>query len=167
MEQGEKIEIAPLQAAATSGPPLEILLVEDCAWDEELTLFALRRGGLANAIHVVRDGVEALDFFARSGRYAMRDGPDPGLVLLDLRLPKLSGLEVLQQLKSDPARRGVRVVGLLSTPDDENLAELHRLGVDGVLVKPPKFAEFMQLAVEFGVQSRLLHRPWPVRGTPA
>ena len=167
MEQKENIEIAPLQAAATGDPPLEILLVEDCAWDEELTLFALRRGGLANAIHVVRDGAEALDFLARSGRYATRDGPDPGLVLLDLRLPKVSGLEVLRQLKSDPAAPGVRVVGLLSTRDDENLADLHRLGVDGVLVKPPRFEEFMELAVEFGMQSRLLHGPRPERGTPA
>jgi CheY-like chemotaxis protein len=146
---------APPQQAATGDPPLEILLVEDCASDEILTMIEFRRNGLAEAIRVVRDGAEALDFFARRGRYAQRARAYPGLVLLDLRLPKVSGLEVLRHLKSDPAARGVRVVALLSSEDDENLAELHRLGVDGVLVKPVRFERFVELALRFDMRKAI------------
>ena len=139
--------------------PLEILLVEDCGSDEELTLLALRRQGLANPIHVVRDGAEALDFFARSGRHAGRSGRDPELVLLDLRLPKVSGIDVLRYLKGNPSTRGIRVVALVSSKEEEHFSDLHHLGVDGVLVKPLTFEGFMELAVQFDLQWLLIHRP--------
>jgi two-component system response regulator len=147
--------------------PLEILLVEDCGSDEELTLLALRRQRLANSIHVVRDGAEALDFFARSGRHARRSGRDPGLVLLDLRLPKVSGLDVLRRLKSDPSTREIRVVALVSSMEEEHFSDLHHLGVDGVLVKPLTFEGFMELVVRFDLQWLLVHGPQTARRASA
>jgi CheY-like chemotaxis protein len=142
---------APPQAAATGGPPLEILLVEDCASDEMLTMIEFRRNGLADAIRVVRDGAEALDYFARRGRHAGR-GSNPAVVLLDLMLPKVSGLEVLRRLKGDPESRGIPVVALLSSEDDQHLADLRRLGVDGVLVKPVRYERFVELVLRFDMR---------------
>lgn len=125
----------------------EILLVEDSAEDEELSLRALRRGGLANTIHVARDGAEALDYLAR------RAGPGggPALVLLDLHLPKLGGLDVLRRLKGDPATREIRVVALISSASDSDLAELGRAGAEGFLEKPVTFERFIEVVRPFGM----------------
>jgi len=139
--------------------PIEILLVEDCPEDEELTLNSLRKNKLVNAIHVVRDGAEALEFFSRSGRYARRDRGDPKLVLLDLRLPKLSGLEVLRNLKSDPATRDIPVVVLTASRDTRDFDEVRSLGVNCFLAKPVVFDQFAEVVRQLGMRWLLLREP--------
>jgi two-component system response regulator len=132
-----------------ANPPPEILLVEDDPQDLELALFALRKTPLAKLVQVARDGEEALEFLFCMGRYADRafDRP-PRFVLLDLKLPKVDGLQVLRQVKSDPRTRHIPIVAMSSSAQDRDLAEGYRLGVNSYVQKPVDFEAFQLLVAE-------------------
>lgn len=119
-----------------------ILLAEDNANDVELTLAALR-GDVANPIAVVRDGAEALDFLYRRGAHASRADERPCVILLDLKMPKVDGLEVLRTVKNDPALRTIPVVVLTSSAEESDLVRSYELGVNAYVVKPVAFSEFV------------------------
>jgi CheY-like chemotaxis protein len=127
-----------------------ILLAEDSANDVELTLAALAEHRLANHVDVVRDGAEALDYLYCRGRYDLRAAGNPALVLLDLKMPKVTGLEVLQQIKADPALKTVPVVMLTSSREEGDLIRSYRLGVNAYVVKPVDFPEFMEAVRQIG-----------------
>ena len=120
-----------------------ILLAEDSANDVELTLAALAEYHVANQVDVVRDGAEALDYLYRRGRYTARDNGHPALVLLDLKMPKVTGLEVLKQIKSDPVLKTIPVVMLTSSREEGDLITSYQLGVNAYVVKPVEFGDFM------------------------
>jgi CheY-like chemotaxis protein len=130
---------------------VEILLVEDNPEDAELTLRALKKNNLANNIFHVKDGAEALEFLFATGAYASRriESP-PRVILLDLNLPKVSGLEVLQKLKSDERTRMVPVVALTSSKQDRDMAESYKLGVNSYIVKPVEFEAFLEAVKRLG-----------------
>ncbi len=147
--------------------PIEILLVEDNPDDVELSLHAFRKNNLANRIHVVRDGAEALDFLFCKGAYSDRRIEDiPHVVLLDLKLPKVDGLEVLRSMKADPRTRMVPVVVLTTSREDRDIQESYRLGVNSYIVKPVNFEQFTEAVRQLGLYWLLLNQP-PVthRGT--
>jgi len=130
----------------------EILLVEDNPADAELTLRALRKNNLANQIHLLRDGEEALDFLFCRGAYLARSfdaGPD--LILLDLKLPKVDGLEVLQEVKASPRTRAIPIVILTSSKEERDLVNSYRLGVNSYIQKPVNFAEFQDVVRQLGM----------------
>jgi CheY-like chemotaxis protein len=138
----------------------EILLVEDNPEDAELTLRALRKRRLANEIHVVNDGADALDFLFCRGRYADREpGNTPKLILLDLKLPKVNGLEVLAQIRADPRTRGIPVVMLTSSREEPDIARSYALGVNSYIVKPVDFAQFTEAVAQLGLYWLLLNQP--------
>ena len=119
----------------------EILLVEDNAEDAELTLRALKKHNLANKVHHVKDGAEAIEFLFGTGTYAGRDGGSvPKVVLLDLKLPKVDGMEVLRRIKGDERTRDIPVVILTSSREDRDIIEGYRLGVNSYVQKPVQFA---------------------------
>ena len=120
-----------------------ILLAEDSANDVELTLAALAEYHVANQVDVVRDGAEALDYLYRRGGYTARDNGHPALVLLDLKMPKVTGLEVLKQIKSDPVLKTIPVVMLTSSREEGDLITSYQLGVNAYVVKPVEFGDFM------------------------
>jgi CheY-like chemotaxis protein len=128
-----------------------ILLAEDNANDLELTLAALQQNHLANEVIAVRDGAEALDYLFRRGAFAGRDDGPPALVLLDLKMPKVDGLEVLRTLKADPQLRLIPVVMLTSSREESDLVQSYQLGVNAYVVKPVDFAEFMNAVRQIGV----------------
>ena len=122
---------------------VKVLLVEDDPNDAELALHALRKNGMTNGIHVVQDGKEALDFLFCRGAYTERDNANPpGLVLLDLKLPHISGLEVLKQLKENERTRSIPVVILTSSAIDYDSTSAYKLGVNSYIQKPVDFEEF-------------------------
>jgi CheY-like chemotaxis protein len=120
-----------------------IVLAEDNANDVELTLTALRENRVINEVVVVRDGEEALDYLYKRNRYADRPGGNPALVLLDLKMPKVDGIEVLRHVKSDPALRSIPVVVLTSSREERDLVRTYDLGVNAYVVKPVDFHEFI------------------------
>lgn len=130
---------------------VEILLVEDHPDDVELTLQAFRKHNLANNVHVARDGEEALDFLYCRGQYKDRfaDRP-PRLVLLDLKLPKIDGLEVLRIVKADPVLRMMPIVVMTSSSEQRDLVEGYRLGVNSYIQKPVSFDRFQQIVSQLG-----------------
>lgn len=139
---------------------VEILMVEDNPSDEELTLHALRKARLANTIHVVRDGREALEYVFCTGRYAERDISDrPSVILLDIKLPLVDGLEVLRQIKQDPRTRTIPVVMLTSSREERDMIESYRLGVNSYIVKPVDFEQFKESARSLGMYWLLLNKP--------
>ena len=138
-----------------------ILLVEDNPNDLELTLVALERGRLANEVVVVRDGAEALDYLYRKGSYTDRVEGHPAFVLLDLKLPKIDGLQVLERLKCDADLRQVPVVMLTSSREERDLLRSYRLGVNAYVVKPVGFQEFIQAVQEVGGFWAVLNEPPP------
>ncbi len=141
------------------GAPLEILLVEDSPEDLELTLRALRKGKLANRIATVRDGAEALDFLFCQGPYTDRSLDDlPRLILLDLKLPKVDGLEVLKRLKSEPSTRQIPVVMLTSSQEQSDMIQSYHLGVNSYIVKPVNFESFTEAIQQLGFYWLLLNR---------
>ena len=141
-----------------------ILLVEDNPNDIELTLAALEKSQLANDIVICRDGADALDYLYRRGAYATRDARDPAVVLLDLKLPKVDGLEVLAKIKGDPDTRGIPVVMLTSSREETDVVRSYNLGVNAFVVKPVAFDEFFAAIKDIGVFWALLNEPPPHRG---
>ncbi|HKA35817.1 MAG TPA: response regulator [Thermoanaerobaculia bacterium] len=127
-----------------------ILLVEDNPKDVELTLTALSEHNLANEVVVARDGEEALEYLRRRGRFAGREPGDPAVVLLDLKMPKVDGLEVLRQIKSDDALRTIPVVMLTSSREDKDLIDSYRLGTNAYVVKPVVFEHFVEAVRNIG-----------------
>ncbi len=128
-----------------------ILLAEDNPNDLELTLAALQSHHLANEVTTVRDGAEALDYLFRRGEYVDRRPGPPALVLLDLKMPKVDGLEVLRQIKADPQLRLTPVVMLTSSREEIDLIRSYELGVNAYVVKPVEFSEFMNAVTHLGV----------------
>ena len=125
---------------------VEILLVEDSPTDAELTLRALKKHKLANRVHWVKDGAEALDYVFCSGPYADRS-PDlhPKLILLDLKLPKVDGIEVLKAIKADARTRAIPVVVLTSSAEERDIVDSYQLGVNSYIVKPVEFDKFVEV----------------------
>ena len=139
---------------------VEILLVEDNVQDLELTLRALRQANLANRIHVARDGAEALEFIFCEGPYAKRKiGDGPKVILLDLKLPRVDGLEVLKRLKGDPRTKMIPVVMLTSSKEQRDVVESYQLGVNSYLVKPVNFERFTTSVRDLGLYWLLLNHP--------
>ena len=139
---------------------IEILLVEDNPRDVEMTLRALRKHNLANNVHVVKDGAEALDFIFSRGAYAHRDPNHvPKVVLLDLKLPKVSGLEVLRAIKGDEQTRTIPVVVLTSSQEEKDMVESYRLGVNSYIVKPVDFDKFVEAVGQLGLYWLLINKP--------
>lgn len=147
----------------TANDLVEILLVEDNPSDLELTLHALQHQKLANRIFVARDGAEALDFIFATGPHSgrnMREGPR--LILLDLKLPKVDGLEVLQRLKADTRTQAIPVVVLTSSRQERDVIESYRLGVNSYIVKPVDFGQFTEAIRQIGMYWVLLNQPPPL-----
>ena len=131
--------------------PVDILLVEDNPHDVELTLRALERHHLANKVVVAKDGEEALNFVFGTGAYAHRIiGDGPKVILLDLKLPKIDGLEVLRRVKSDDRTKLIPVVVLTSSQEEQDIIESYQLGVNSYMVKPVNFDKFIQSVSELG-----------------
>src|SRR6201987_3037603 len=136
----------------------EILLVEDNPNDVELTLRALRKQNLENKVFVVRDGAEALDFIFASGVYTSRKiEARPKVVLLDLKLPKVDGIEVLRRRKADERTRNIPVVMLTSSQEERDVVETYRLGVNSYIVQPVDFSHFVHAVGELGVYWDMLN----------
>jgi CheY-like chemotaxis protein len=141
-----------------------ILLVEDNPKDVELTLAALEQSQLANEVVVVRDGAEALDFLYRRGKHESRNTVDPAVVLLDLKLPKVDGLEVLAKIKGDAAMRHTPIVMLTSSREESDLVRSYELGVNAFVVKPVGFREFFDAIQDVGIFWAVLNEPPPRNG---
>jgi CheY-like chemotaxis protein len=138
-----------------------ILLVEDSLQDIELTLSALAENELANEVIVVQDGEEALDYLYQRGTYRLRAPGHPAVVLLDLKLPKVSGLEVLERVKSDDALKMIPVVMLTSSKEDKDLERAYQLGVNAYVVKPVQFSAFVAALKELGLFWAEINEPPP------
>jgi CheY-like chemotaxis protein len=138
-----------------------ILMVEDDPKDVELSLTALEEYNLANEVVVVGDGEEALDYLYCRGTYASRTGENPAVMLLDLKLPKVDGLEVLQAVKSDERFRLIPVVVLTSSREEKDMVASYKLGVNGYVVKPVNFHEFVNAIRELGVFWAIINEPPP------
>jgi len=145
---------------------VRILLAEDSAADVELTLEALGEFHLANRVDVVGDGQEALDYLFRRGAYAQRATGQPLVVLLDLKMPKVDGLEVLRTLKSDPELRVLPVVMLTSSREERDLVESYRLGANAYVVKPVDFGQFTDAIRKVGMFWAVINEP-PIVGEEA
>ncbi|HEY2946695.1 MAG TPA: response regulator [Vicinamibacteria bacterium] len=145
-----------------------ILLAEDNEHDVELTLDALAENRLANEVVVVRDGAEALDYLYRRGAYRLREEGNPVVLLLDLKMPKVDGLEVLRQVKQDDALRQMPVVMLTSSREENDLVQSYELGVNAYVVKPVEFSRFVQAVRELGVFWAMINEapPGSVRKGP-
>jgi CheY-like chemotaxis protein len=141
--------------------PKRILLIEDDPQDVELTLTALGEYNLANEIVIARDGVEALDYLYRRGTFAQRPAGNPVVILLDLKMPRLDGIQVLRQLKADERLRLIPVVVLTSSGESRDLEECYRLGVNAYVVKPVRFVEFVEAVKQIGVFWVLTNEPPP------
>src|ERR1700730_13537384 len=138
-----------------------ILLVEDDPNDVELTLTALEEYHLANEVVVARDGAEALDYLYRRGAFATRMNGNPAVLLLDLKLPKVDGLEVLQQIKGDPKLKFIPVVVLTSSHEERDMITSYKWGVIAYVVKPVDFHEFVNAVKELGIFWALVNEPPP------
>lgn len=138
-----------------------ILLVEDNPNDLELTLIALERSQLANEVIVVRDGAEALDYLFARGAYAAREQGNPAVVLLDLKLPKVDGLEVLAEIRAVAALKSIPVVMLTSSREEQDLVRSYELGVNAYVVKPVDFGEFVRAIADLGIFWAVLNEPPP------
>ncbi len=141
---------------------VEILLVEDNPEDVELTLHALRQEKLANRVEVVRDGEEALDFLFCRGSYASRSFEEPPhVVLLDLKLPKVDGMEVLREVKVDPRTKAIPVVILTASREERDLVNGYHLGANGYIQKPVGFEEFRSIVKQLGLYWLVVNEPPP------
>jgi two-component system response regulator len=139
---------------------VEILLVEDNPTDAELCIRALKKSNLANSLVWVKDGAEALDFLFATGTYSDRSVTcPPKVVLLDLRLPKVDGMDVLRRVKADERTRSIPVVVLTSSKEDRDIAESYKLGVNSYISKPVEFDSFAKTVSELGMYWLLVNRP--------
>jgi two-component system response regulator len=139
--------------------PVEILLVEDNPADQELTLKALKKYNLSNNIFMVEDGAEAIDFVFAEGAYSSRNiSILPKLILLDLKLPKISGLEVLKKIKADQRTKKIPVVILTSSKEEKDIIESYQYGVNSYIVKPVDFSKFIESIREIGFYWLLLNQ---------
>ena len=130
---------------------VEILLVEDSKADAEMTLRTLKRRGIANNIDWVQDGVEALEYLFREGRYSDRDPGHPKLVLLDIKMPRLDGLQVLERMKQDDRTKSIPVVMMTSSREEGDLMASYQLGVNSFVVKPVDFGAFAETVSQVGM----------------
>jgi CheY-like chemotaxis protein len=137
---------------------VDVLLVEDSDADAEMVLRALRKGGLVNRIARLHDGVEALEFIFREGAYADRNSAQPKLILLDLKMPRLGGLDVLRRLKADAHTKIIPVVMLTSSAEERDIAECYQLGLNSYLVKPVNFSSFTDVVVQAGLYWAVMNR---------
>ena len=138
-----------------------ILMVEDDPKDVELTLTALDEYNLANEVVVTRDGAEALDYLYCRGNFSTRSSDNPAVLLLDLKLPKVDGLEVLQQIRSDDKLKMIPVVVLTSSHEEKDMVASYKLGVNAYVVKPVDFHEFVNAIKELGVFWAVINEPPP------
>jgi CheY-like chemotaxis protein len=138
-----------------------ILLVDDSPRDTELALDALAQNNLANEVVAVHDGVEALDYLYRRGQFAGRTNGQPAVVLLDLKMPKVDGLEVLRQMKSDPQLKMIPVVVMTSSQEEQDLVRSYQLGVNAYVVKPVRFQEFVEAVKQVGAFWAVVNEPPP------
>jgi two-component system response regulator len=139
---------------------IEILLVEDNPNDVKLALHAFRKHNVANCVHVARDGKEALEYIFASGDHAGRNIDEPPkVILLDLKLPLVDGLEVLRRIRADPRTRTIPVVVLTSSREEPDIAESYRLGVNSYIVKPVDFDQFTEAVRQLGFYWLLLNQP--------
>jgi CheY-like chemotaxis protein len=137
---------------------VDILLVEDDPADAELTIRALRKGNLANHITWVKDGAQALEFIFRTGAYAERPDQNPKLILLDLKLPKVDGSEVLKRIRADERTRLIPVVMMSSSAEGRDIAESYKLGVNSYVVKPVEFDQFSETVAKAGFYWLLVNK---------
>jgi two-component system, response regulator len=143
-----------------STEPVDILLVEDNPNDVELTLRALKKVNVANNIMVIQDGAEALDYLFARGVHAGRNRINvPKVVLLDLKLPKVGGLEVLREIKSDTAMKAIPIVVLTSSKEEKDIIESYKYGVNSYIVKPVDFEKFVDAVSQIGFYWLLLNQP--------
>ena len=140
-----------------------ILLIEDNPNDIELTLTALRQCNIANEVIVLRDGAEALDYVYRRGAHAGRALGEPSVILLDLKLPKVDGLEVLERIKSDADHKQIPIVMLTSSKEEKDLVRSYQSGVNSFVVKPVEFSEFFEAIRNLGMFWGILNQPPPPR----
>ena len=139
--------------------PVEIVLIEDNPHDAELALRALKKHGLANKVQLLQDGAEALDFIFAAGAYVDRSiDARPKVILLDLKLPKVDGLEILRRLKADARTRSIPVVVMTSSQEEQDIVESYRLGVNSYIVKPVDFDKFAQSVADMGLYWLLLNK---------
>ena len=138
-----------------------ILLVDDSPRDIEMALNALAENSLANEVVVLRDGVEALDYLYRRGPFADRAVGNPAVVLLDLKMPRVDGIEVLRQIKTDPQLRMIPVVVMTSSREEQDLVTSYQLGVNAYIVKPVKFQEFVEAVKLVGAFWAVVNEPPP------
>jgi two-component system response regulator len=138
-----------------------ILLVDDSPRDTELALMALQTHNIANEVIALRDGAEALDYLYRRGEFVDRPHGDPALILLDLKMPKVDGIEVLRQMKSDPALRMIPVVIMTSSREEQDLLNSYQLGVNAYVVKPVKFQSFIEAVEQVGAFWAVINEPPP------
>lgn len=142
-------------------PLKRILLVEDSEKDIELTLAALEENNLANEVVIARDGAEALDYLHRRGKFADHQTGMPAVVFLDLKMPKIDGLEVLRRMKADPEFKQVPVVMVTSSREEQDLVRSYQLGVNAYVVKPVDFQQFVESVKQLGFFWALLNEPPP------
>ena len=138
-----------------------ILLVDDSPRDTELAFDALTQHNLANEVVAVRDGAEALDYLYRRGQFADRGNGQPAVILLDLKMPKVDGIEVLRQIKSDPQLKMIPVVVLTSSREEQDLVNSYELGVNAYIVKPVQFQEFVEAVKLVGAFWAVVNEPPP------
>jgi len=138
-----------------------ILLVDDSARDTELTLDALAQHNLANEVVALRDGEQALDYLYRRGKFADRAAGNPAVVLLDLKMPKVDGMEVLRQIKNDPQLKMTPVVVMTSSREEQDLVKSYQLGVNAYIVKPVQFPEFVEAVKLVGAFWAVINEPPP------
>jgi two-component system response regulator len=139
---------------------VQILLAEDNMNDAEITIRALKKNNLANKLIHVKDGAEALDFVFAQGKYSDRKADDmPSVIVLDLKMPKVNGIEVLRRIKSDERTKKIPVVVLTSSKEDPDIQECYRLGVNSYVVKPVEFDQFVKAVSNFGLYWMILNQP--------
>jgi two-component system response regulator len=137
---------------------VEILLVEDSDADAEMTTRAIRKGNVVNRLVRVRDGVEALEFVFREGAYSQRSGGNPRLILLDLKMPRLGGIDVLRRLKADQTTKTIPVVVFTSSAEEKDVVESYQLGVNSYLVKPVDMTAFTSVITQTGLYWAVMNR---------